>query len=128
MVLWTRGSWPLALVALLAACAAPVMTVPTMLVAAPGAQITLLRSAELRLPTGFVRTITEGSRWQRVGAVSQGAVYRAVGTVFTIEGRNIHEAYLVLAPDFTLVGFYLPGESSLSLLLSPVALTTKEVP
>ena len=70
--------------------------------------------------------LAEGSRWQRVGALPEGEVYRPVGTVFTIEGRNVHEAYLVVSPARTLVGFYLPGESRLSLLPNPVQLSLKE--
>jgi hypothetical protein len=51
-----------------------------------------------------------------------------VGTVFTIEGRNVHEAYLIVAQSQMLVGFFLPAESSLSLLPSPVQLLLKEIP
>ncbi|MFX8297360.1 hypothetical protein ABTL30_20295, partial [Acinetobacter baumannii] len=61
----------------------------------------------------------------RVGTVPQGVVYRPVGTIFTIEGRQVHEAYLVIA-DQRLVGFYLPGEQAYSPLSTAVPITTGE--
>ncbi|WP_234480884.1 hypothetical protein [Paraburkholderia nemoris] len=39
--------------------------------------------------------------------------------MFTIEGRQVHEAYLVVAKG-SLVGFYLPGEAHFSPLDKPV--------
>lgn len=65
------------------------------------------------------------SVWKPVGRVPQGAVYRPVGTIFTIEGRQVHEAYLVLN-DKKLVGFYLPGEQNYSPLSTAVPLTFGE--
>ncbi len=88
-------------------------------------QIQLKAPAEIRLDTGYTRTLEAGSKWRRVGALPQGVVYRPVGTVFTIEGRQVHEAYLVLA-DHRVVGFYLPGEQAYSQLSPAVSITTGE--
>lgn len=88
-------------------------------------QIQLKAPVEVHLDTGYTRTLEPGSRWQRVGSLPQGSVYRPVGTVFTIEGRQVHEAYLVIAAS-SLVGFYLPGESTYSPLSKAVSLTTGE--
>lgn len=118
----------LACAILLAACAASVETQPARFVAAPGADLTLARSTEVRLPTRYTRVLAEGSRWRKVGSVQQGEVYSAVGTVFTIEGRQVHEAYLILSPEHSLVGFYLPGESNVSMLPQPIPLTVKDSP
>jgi len=41
--------------------------------------------------------------------------------VFAIEGRNVHEAYLVVRSD-TLHGFYLPGEGNFSALSPSLSL------
>lgn len=82
---------------------------------------TLAQETALTLGTGYGRTLKAGSAWRQVGAVPQGEVYRPVGDVFTLEGSNIHEAYLVLRAD-TLVGFYLPAEQGFSPLQSPVSL------
>ncbi len=112
----------------LTACATAVKTSPVTLTPAPGAKLTLERSVEIQLPTQYSRTLAQGSAWQKVGSLPQGDVYRPVGTIFTIEGRNVHEAYLIVSPAQMLVGFYLPGESSVSMLPSPVQLSLKESP
>jgi len=71
--------------------------------------------------TGYSETIRPGSRWERTGAIPQGDVYRPVGTVFSVEGANRHEAYLVISAD-RIVGFFLPGEEAFAPLPQPVPL------
>jgi hypothetical protein len=78
--------------------------------------------ATIQLASGYRRTIATQSRWRVVGTLPQGQVLRPIGTVFTIEGRQVHEAYLVVM-NSNLVGFYLPGESHFSPLDKPVPLT-----
>lgn len=75
----------------------------------------LAKEVGITLDTGYERTLKAGSRWRAAGTVDQGDVYRPVGDVFTIEGANIHEAWLVVR-DGTLVGFYLPAEHGYSAL------------
>ena len=115
-------------VAALGACAPMVSTAPAALTAdsATGAsRLQLKTPTEIRLETGYTRTLAAGSNWQRVGTVPQGVVYRPVGTIFTIEGRQVHEAYLVIA-DQRLVGFYLQGEQAYYPLSTAVPITTGE--
>ncbi|WP_236599132.1 hypothetical protein [Ramlibacter monticola] len=76
----------------------------------------------ISLSTGYTRTVPAKSRWRAVGALPQGTVYRPVDSVFAIEGRQIHEAYLVVR-GATLQGFYLPGEGNYSALV-----TTLQIP
>lgn len=83
-------------------------------------------SATVELPTRYRRTLAQGSRWRAIGSVAQGTVYRPVDTVFTIEGRQVHEAYLVVSTGL-LVGFFLPGESSYSALSTPVPLSFGDI-
>lgn len=118
----------LALAIVLASCAAGVESVPVTFVPAPGGDMLLARSVDITLPTRYTRNLAEGSRWRRVGSVAQGEVFRPVNGVFTIEGRHVHEAYLVVGPQRTLVGFYLPGEAAVSILPTPIQLTTRENP
>jgi hypothetical protein len=75
----------------------------------------------IRLSTGYTRTVPERSRWRAVGTLPQGVVYQPVGTVFAIEGRQVHEAYLVLQGG-AIQGFYLPAENHYSALQQPVFL------
>ena len=107
---------PLALT--LTACAA-VQHSPARLrapaVSAQPAPRVLAKKVGITFDTGYRRTLKAGSQWRAAGTVDQGDVYRPVGDVFTIEGANIHEAWLVVR-DGTLVGFYLPAEHGYSAL------------
>ncbi len=89
-------------------------------------RIQILMATTVGLDTGYSRTLAAKSVWSRVGRLPQGEVYRPVGTIFTIEGRQVHEAYLVIR-DKTLVGFYLPGEQNYSPLSTAVPLDLGEV-
>lgn len=113
----------------LLACAPMIATVPsTIEVTQPSEaskRIQLLAAASVELDTGYSRTLADKSVWSRVGRVPQGDVYRPVGTIFTIEGRQVHEAYLVIR-DKTLMGFYLPGEQNYSPLSTAVVLNLGE--
>lgn len=80
----------------------------------------------MKLPTGYQREIRKGSLWRSAGSIPQGEVLRPVGTVFTIEGRQVHEAWLVLS-DQKLVGFYLPGDQAYSALKSPLPMIVGDV-
>lgn len=79
----------------------------------------------MRLSSGYERKLAVGSRWRLIGTLPQGDVLRPMNGIFTIEGRQVHEAYLVVSGT-RLVGFYLPGETHFSPLDSPVSLTFGE--
>jgi hypothetical protein len=114
----------LALLALtLAACAATVPVIPAQLqpLASPADELDIQQATEIHLSTGYTRVLPAGSRWRARGTLPQGVVYQPEGTVFAIEGRQIHEAYLVVR-DGALQGFYLPAESNFSPLTPPVSL------
>ena len=121
--------------ACLAACAvagcatavvsAPVAYTPLVLPSPTSGLVSVQSSVHIQLPTGYKRDLAAGSRWRPVGRVPQGDVYRPVGTVFTIEGEQVHEAYLVVA-DHKLVGFYLPAEARYSALAEPLSLSLGE--
>ncbi|WP_231942526.1 hypothetical protein [Cupriavidus taiwanensis] len=114
----------------LSACAPMTATVPsTIEVTQPSVaarRIQILIATTVQLDTGYSRTLPERSVWSRVGRVPQGDIYRPIGTIFTIEGRQVHEAYLVIR-DKTLVGFYLPGEQNYSPLSTAVPLDLGEI-
>ena len=111
----------------IAGCATPVPSQPTQFVGvANGRSVRLEQEASLRLPTGYSRRLAANRCWQLVGTVPAGDVYRPIDTVFTIEGEQVHEAYLVLARS-SLVGFYLPAEHRYSSLSAPVTLVLGEV-
>ncbi|PFH12523.1 hypothetical protein BCF11_5008 [Collimonas sp. PA-H2] len=114
----------------LTACAPMVATAPAKIALTaqtqPARQIRILKMAHVTLDTGYQRDIPLDSIWRYAGDVPQGQVFRPVKSVFTIEGRQVHEAYLVIS-DAALVGFYLPGESNYSALSNRVLLTIGNV-
>jgi len=109
--------------ALLVACAAEVPVTPATLLPLVGAAPDLVMQSDLpiRLSTGYTRTVPAASRWQAVGALPQGTVYRPVDSVFAVEGRQVHEAYLVVRGT-SVQGFFLPGEGHYSALSSSIPL------
>lgn len=115
----------------LAACAPEVVRVPIVAPAPASAAaghpdtIVLARQAVVRIGTGYDRTLAAATRWRFAGVIPQGAVYRAAQGVFTVEGANIHEAYLVLRGE-ELVGFYLPVEQAFSPLKDAVTLSIRK--
>ena len=90
-------------------------------------QIRLQSPLAIRLSSGYVRTLPANSVWRQAGRVAHGEVYRPVDSVLTIEGRQVHEAYLVVSGTM-LMGFYLPGESNYSPLLPAVPLHLGDTP
>jgi hypothetical protein len=97
---------------ILSACASVQMQ-PTTLTPAEGepSVITVERDTEIKLDTGYTRTVRAGTRFAFVGTVPQGRVYRPIDAVLTVEGTHMHEAWVV-ADGEKLVGFYLPVEKS----------------
>jgi hypothetical protein len=107
----------LALVVLgLVACAPEVVHRPTQLTPiteAAGGTIEVLAEVPLTVGSGYRRVIRPGDHWTRIGRILEGEVYKPVDRVFTVEGAQVHEAYLVLEGD-RVVGFYLPVERAFS--------------
>jgi hypothetical protein len=123
------SAWVL-VAALLAACApmVPTQGVRDFSPNAAGAQAQVVRLRQavvFKLSTGYSRTLAANSSWRSVGRIAQGDVYRPVDGILTLEGRNVHEAYLVVN-NATLVGFFLPGESNYSPLFPTVPLPIGE--
>lgn len=118
------AAWAVA--ALLSGCASAVRTEPAQFTpvaaSSPVEIVTLANDTTITPASGYGRTLKAGSRWRLAGRVGQGQVFRPVDSVFTIEGRQVHEAYLVMS-GARLVGFYLPGEANYAALEVPVPLT-----
>jgi hypothetical protein len=127
MISATRAACTVGLALLLAACAAQVPVVSSTITPLPASAADMLISVDvpIRLSTGYTRTLPAHSRWRAVGRLPQGLVYQPVGTVFAIEGRQVHEAYLVVQGN-ALQGFWLPAESNFSPLEPPLILPTNQ--
>lgn len=87
----------------------------------PGATLTLFNQVDVRLDSGYERTLRSGTRFKEVGRILQGRVLQPIDTVFTVEARHVHEAYLVVN-DEKIVGFYLPVEAAYTPLGVPTAI------
>lgn len=101
----------------LSGCASQVITEVTQLPVyqenQPEKYIQIAEEARVSSSAGYSRVIMSGSKWEYVGLISRGNVYKPFGHIFTIEGYHIHEAYLVVS-DKRLIGFYLPVENAFS--------------
>lgn len=78
-------------------------------------------------PCGYSRSLRKGTRWEAVGRVAEGIVYRSRDQTLTVECSNVFEAYLVIDGQH-LVGFYLPVEKGFSPLSEPILLTLTHQP
>lgn len=97
-----------------------VSSVPTKLTPvslnAQSLDIKLIESTPIRFSTGYSHILSAGTHWKKFGEIPEGVVYQPVDAIFSIEGRQVHEAYLVIDNQKRLVGFYLPGEQRYSQL------------
>ena len=121
-----RHSLLLLLPTLLAACAFDVVKLDHLpaTLAPPHAaahSFALRTPAKVELSTGYSRTLNAGTVWHPAGSLPEGGVFKTQDQVLTIEGSNIHEAYIVVK-GARLVGFYLPGNGTYSPLEPPVDL------
>jgi len=82
---------------------------------------TLTRDVEISLDTGYKRKLKAGTRWECIGKIEKGDVYRTKDQILTVEGSNIYEACLVVS-EGQLVGFYLPANQTFSPLSSKESL------
>jgi hypothetical protein len=115
--------------ACLHACAVPVRQIQLEqpLVAKSGSSFILNQDVECSIGTGYGRTLRGGTRWELFGSVNSGEVYRSPDQVLTVEGYNVHEAYLIVKDEW-LVGFYLPVEKTFTPVSKTVhlSITTTE--
>jgi hypothetical protein len=78
-------------------------------------------------PCGYSRSLRKGTKWEPIGRLAEGIVYRSRDQVLTIECSNIFEVYLVVVEQ-RLVGFYLPVEKAFSPLSENIKLVVSNKP
>lgn len=108
---------------LLVGCAMEVERMPSTLepIAGAGRVETFKSDLVVVFDNGYERKVAAGAQFESVGRIPQGEVLRPKNTVFAVEGKHMHEAYIVVSQG-RLVGFYLPVEKSFSPLSRPVVL------
>lgn len=109
-----------------AGCAPQVVRTPVSVVAgaAPARAYVTESTVSFRLPSLYMRKIDGGTRFVEAGSIAQGRILKPVGTVLSVEGADVHEAYAVVSGD-SLVGFYLPFEKAFS-PIAPVPFPLKD--
>jgi hypothetical protein len=110
------------------ACAIPVRQVPLAkpIELASGESFTLSSEADFSIGTGYSRTLRSGTHWTLYGSIDAGKVFRSPHQALTVEGYNVHEAYLVIK-DNTLIGFYLPVEKTFTPISKAVPLSIENL-
>ena len=109
-------------------CAPKVKRIPATLI--PISQAEYIDSFNLSddliivLHTGYKRKLKRGARWNFVGKIPEGNVFKSNDQLLTVEGAHVHEAYLVIS-NGQLVGFYLPVEKAFSALPAKLSLPIK---
>ena len=89
---------------------------------ADGVAFTLTEDTPIHgAPCGYSRTLRKDTRWDAVGKILEGVVYRSRDQTLTIECSNVFEVYLVVSGQ-RLVGFYLPVEKGFSPIDEPIQL------
>jgi hypothetical protein len=74
------------------------------------------------LPCRYSRKLRKNSKWECIGTIDQGEVYKPINQCFTLECSNVYEAFLVIQND-NLIGFYLPVEKGYNSLKTPIPLS-----
>ena len=92
-------------------CAIEVPRTPANFVMGGGQVIRLEADTPIDVGTGYPRFLPRGTVLKQVGTVADGDVFKPVNFTLTLEGANVHEAFLVLKNN-ELVGFYLPVEQA----------------
>lgn len=87
---------------------------------------TLTQDTKIDVGPGYSRTLKSGSRWECVGEIPQGKIYKTKDQILTVEASNVFEANIVVA-DQSLIGYYLPVERSFSPLDTPQKLPLKKL-
>lgn len=84
------------------------------------------KETQVTLDTGYSRKLKDGVRWDYVGVIPLGEVFRTNDQILTVEGSNIFEAYIVVSSG-KLVGFYLPVQKAFSPISDPIELEMIEL-
>ena len=90
-----------------------------------GNDFVLTQDMKISAGSGYTRVLKKGTRWNCVGTISQGSVYKTKDQILTIEASNVYEANIVVL-DEKIVGYFLPVENSFSPLGKPETLIIKE--
>ncbi|OQA33300.1 MAG: hypothetical protein BWY57_01302 [Betaproteobacteria bacterium ADurb.Bin341] len=119
----------LALTFILCACASEVVRHSSSLspqVTSPTSRWVLLSDAAIEADSSYNRIIPGNTEFVHIGTLPEGKVLKPTNTVLTIEGKHMHEVYIVIKNN-VLIGFYMPVEKSFAPLTKKIHLNFKEI-
>lgn len=102
------------LLTLIAGCSATQVALDADLMASEKNHLEVFELAEtLEVHTSNAKTniLRSSSRWELVGSISEGNVYRPKNHVLIVNSFDVHEAYIVVNSG-NLIGYYLPIENT----------------
>lgn len=98
---------------ILTACAAEVPRTPTNFVSqsAPDNVLRIKDAITIDSGNAYPSKMPAHSQWRQIGSIPEGDVFKIQNDVFTVTGRHVHEACIVVKGK-EIVGFYLPVEKA----------------
>jgi len=63
------------------------------------------------LVSGWATPLRAATRWQKIGQITEGEVFRTKDQVLTVEASNLYQADIVVK-DGNIVGYYIPTSKS----------------
>lgn len=116
---------------LLGACATNVLVyaVPATLTKRAEELRSIVLQNEVRssLRAGYLsRGMLPGTKWESVGMIEQGEVFRSKGGALTVRAGNLYEAYPVISGEM-FIGVYLPGNKAFLAARFPVVVSARDV-
>lgn len=90
-------------------------------------QILITETVTVELDNLQTPKLIENSRWQMVGRLPIGGVYRPVNTTLNIEEDQVFDAYLIVSEENNMLqGFYFPAKKAYVVLEPPRQLTLQK--
>lgn len=93
-------------------------------VSAGGSRWKLNQEVKISIGTGYSTRLKAGTRWEQVGKIEQGDIFKTSDQILTVEASNIHEAYLVVR-DGMVTGFYLSVERTFTPVSPPKSIQSE---
>jgi outer membrane lipopolysaccharide assembly protein LptE/RlpB len=79
----------------------------------------LTEKIDVPLESWSTTKLKSNTKWEYIGTIEQGEVYKTKDQIVTVRGSNTFEAYLVISEE-KIVGFYLPIEKGFVKISKPI--------
>ena len=86
----------------------------------------LTEKIDVPLKSWSTTKLKPSTKWEYIGTIEQGEVYKTKDQIVTVRGSNTFEAYLVISEE-QIVGFYLPIEKGFVKISKPIKINRDAV-